>query len=218
MTTENLKSFAEQLRRPHGILGVQVGEKMNEGNRLMNLETINQLEAKSDDHILEIGMGNGFFVRNIVKDKAIKYSGCDFSEAMVSESIMRNRQLVKNGVAQFILANANSLPYASERFEKVLTVNTIYFWDNIKIILSEVKRVLKNNGILIISLRPQSIMDNLPITKHGFLTFSKAAIIELLTENGFKIIDVIEKEDDDHIFAGKRFKNGFFIVKASKPG
>jgi hypothetical protein len=36
---------------------------MNKGNRLMNLETISQLGIVDNDKILEIGMGNGFFVK-----------------------------------------------------------------------------------------------------------------------------------------------------------
>ena len=65
MVERKIESLARQLRNPKGILGKKVGEKMNAGNRQMNLETINQLELNPNDRILEIGMVNGFFVRNI---------------------------------------------------------------------------------------------------------------------------------------------------------
>ena len=40
MNEEALKSIAAQLRQPHGEYAIQVGEKMNEGNLHINLNTI----------------------------------------------------------------------------------------------------------------------------------------------------------------------------------
>ena len=73
------KTLAEQLRQPEGSLGIKVGENMNKGNRLMNLETIRQLEIAENDNILEIGMGNGYFVKDIITAATnVTYTGCDF--------------------------------------------------------------------------------------------------------------------------------------------
>ena len=74
------KTLAEQLRLPDGSLGIKVGENMNKGNRLMNLESIRQLNVTDNDNILEIGMGNGFFVKDILSlADNVHYTGCDFS-------------------------------------------------------------------------------------------------------------------------------------------
>ncbi len=217
MSQKRFKSIAEQLRMPLGAFGKEVGEMMNKGNKLMNLAAIEQLELTANDNILEIGMGNGFFARNILEvDKTIHYSGCDYSDEMVEESIRMNKDFVKNGQASFTSANVSDLPYRNEFFNKVFTINTIYFWDEMKTALFEIKRVLKKNGQLIISLRPKSVTDKLPVTRYGFTTFSKEDCIELLTKNGFEIENVIEKEDHDMEFFGEKYENAFMVIKSIK--
>lgn len=66
MDEETLKAIADQLRQPTGEYAIQVGEKMNEGNLHINLNTFEVLNLVAGDNILEIGMGNGFFVKNIL--------------------------------------------------------------------------------------------------------------------------------------------------------
>ena len=81
MDFKDFEAIASQLRKPHGDQGAEVGKMMNKGNRLMNLAAIEQLNVEPKDNILEIGMGNGIFVRDILeKDSSILYTGCDFSE------------------------------------------------------------------------------------------------------------------------------------------
>jgi ubiquinone/menaquinone biosynthesis C-methylase UbiE len=211
------KAIAEQLRKPDGELGRETGVMMNKGNWLMNLSAIEQLGVSPKDNILEIGMGNGFFVKHILTaDQTIRYTGCDFSEVMVDEAINNNLDFVIKGQAKFTKANANNLPYKNEYFNKVVTVNTIYFWDDAERVLSEIKRVLKPNGLLVISLRPKYVMDILPVTKYGFATFSKSDTMELLTRNAFEIVNVTECGDNDIELQGEKFRNAFLVVKAFK--
>src|SRR5690349_11633365 len=91
------KTLACQLRHPEGELGIKVGENMNKGNRLMNVETIRQLQVADNDNILEIGMGNGFFVKDILgAAENVRYSGCDFSETMIKEASVLNKEFFEN--------------------------------------------------------------------------------------------------------------------------
>ena len=83
-TIEDAKALAAQLRQPEGEMGQKVGNLMNDGNRPMNLQTLAALDAKKGEHILEIGMGNGAFVKNILSiDPTLRYTGIDFSPLMV---------------------------------------------------------------------------------------------------------------------------------------
>ena len=209
----DIKALAEQLRLPNGELGIKVGENMNKGNRLMNLETISQLGLNDNDNVLEIGMGNGFFVKDILAaGKNVKYSGCDFSETMVKEALVLNGSFASN--AQFILSNADELPFKDGSFDKVFTVNTIYFWENAQRTLAEIRRVLKGDGILIVTMRPKTIMDKLPVVKYGFTTFSTEDAVTLLEENKFEIISATESPDTDITINEQTFKNSFVIIKA----
>jgi len=217
ITEKQFKILAAQMWHPRGIMGTMVATHMNKGNLRMNLETIAQIQPKPDDNILEIGMGNGYYVKNILsQSKLTKYFGIDISNTMVNESILLNERLVRNNQALFIQANASNLPFIDEYFDTVFTVNTIYFWNDIQIVLSEVRRVLKTNGTFVLSLRPRSIMGSLPMTKYGFRSFSNENIIESLESNGFTPIKVTEKKDAAITFNDQTFENAFFIVKAKK--
>lgn len=212
-----LKVIAGQLRQPTGEYAVQVGEKMNEGNLHINLNTFEALNLSSGDKILEIGMGNGFFVKNILSaDSSIKYTGCDFSEIMVAEARRQNENFIASGQAQFYNADANELPFETSIFDKVFSINTLYFWDNPQIVLAEIWRVLKPKGQITISVRPKSIMEHYPFVKYGFKTFTRKDLTELISKNNFKVVDILEKDEPEIEINGELTKTATLLVTAKK--
>ena len=207
------KTLAEQLRLPEGSLGIKVGENMNKGNRLMNLESIRQLDVTGNDNILEIGMGNGFFVRDILSSAHnVHYTGCDFSPTMVKEATALNQVYGSN--AKFVLTAAENLPFGDAVFDKAFTVNTIYFWENPATTLAEIKRVLKPGGVLVVTLRPKYVMDKLPVVAYGFTTYSKERAVQLLADNKFEIVSATESEDIDIKMEDQLIANAFLVIKA----
>ncbi|UEG48540.1 class I SAM-dependent methyltransferase [Ferruginibacter lapsinanis] len=208
---------AAQLRKPTGENGIATAEWMNQGNRQMNLDTIKVLQATEGDTILEIGMGNGFFVTDILSQhNSITYTGCDFSELMITESEKINEAWIAKGLAKFFLADVASLPFANNTFNKIFTVNTIYFWDNAIAVLHEIKRVLTTGGICIIALRPKHQAEKYEFTKYGFTLYSKEDLTELLTANGFNVIKTIENKEPDLEVNGEIFPMENLIVAAKK--
>lgn len=214
---ELFKSLARQLRHPDGTMGKEVAEKMNKGNRLMNLETINQLKVADGDRVLEIGMGNGYFVSDILSlARGVTYHGCDTSADMVQEAIKLNDESVKVGQAAFITGDAHQLPYPDNHFQKIFTVNTLYFWEDPAKVFTELKRTLANNGFVIIGIRPKSVMQQMPVAKYGFSLFSKDDAVELLEQNRFKVVNVVEKEDEEVKFQELVIKNAYIVITAIK--
>lgn len=217
MDNETLKAIARQLKQPSGEYAIQIGEKMNEGNLELNLNTIEALNPLPNDNILEIGMGNGFFVKDIISHaSSIRYAGCDFSEIMVTEANKRNEAFVKSGYVQFFVAHAESLPFENETFTKVFTANTIYFWEDQSKTLSEIWRVLKPKGQLLISIRPKSVMEHYPFTRYGFTMFTKEELTGVLTANNFKVTGSVEKEEPDQEVSGITIKVKTLIVCGEK--
>jgi ubiquinone/menaquinone biosynthesis C-methylase UbiE len=217
MHEEALKELARQLRQPHGENATEVGERMNKGNELMNLSAIKMLEAQAGDVILEIGMGNGFFVKDILNlAPAIHYIGCDFSEEMVKEAISANKEFINNHQAKFFLASADALPFESPTFNKVFTVNTLYFWDNPPLVLNEIKRVLKPEGQLLIAFRPRWAMEQYAFTQYGFTMYSQEALSSLLADNGFKVIKTFEEQEPEQEINGQTITPAFAVVCAEK--
>ncbi len=193
VTTADFKKIAAQLRKPEGTDGVKVAEKMNIGNKSMNLHTIAVLDPQPNESILEIGMGNGFFVKNIIAAGSnINYVGCDYSIEMVQLASEINKNFIAIGLAKFIEGNIQELPFESASFDKIMTVNTFYFWDDYIKVLQELKRVLKKEGKLIIAVRPKHNLEKFPVTKYGFSIQSNDEIIKLLRSNGFENIEKTE--------------------------
>ena len=217
LNEDKLKIIAKQLRKPEGDVAIQVGEKMNESNRLINLSTIEALGLNPTDRILEIGMGNGFFVKDIFAlHDTIHYSGCDYSEIMVDQAVKNNEQLIKAGKAEFYVAGAGQLPFENEVFDKVFSVNTIYFWESPEKELAEIGRVLKPEGQLVISLRPKSSMEKYPFVKEGFNMFTTSDLSYLLSENHFKVTDCLEKAEPEQEIGGEKMTVEILIVVAEK--
>lgn len=217
MDEDTLKAIAGQLRKPTGEYAIQVGEKMNESNFNINLNTIEALKPETGDNILEIGMGNAFFVKYILlADNTIKYTGCDFSEAMVEEAGKHNEKFIKKGQVQFHIANADKLPFRDETFDKVFSVNTIYFWDDLQLVFSEIRRVLKPKGQIIISVRPRSVMEHYPFVKYGFAMFTKDDLTNLLSKNNFKVLETLEKDEPEQEINGEKMPVKTLLICAEK--
>jgi ubiquinone/menaquinone biosynthesis C-methylase UbiE len=211
-----LKTMAAQLRKPEGEEGIKTGESMNKGNRFINLDTIRIVDPSPRDIILEVGMGNGMFVKNILEEhESINYTGFDYSELMVREATRLNAAWVEKGNAKFVLGNVSQLPFAAGSFNKIFTINTIYFWEDNAKVLKELRRVLKPNGKLIIAIRPRHQMENYPFTKYGFTMYSRPELEEVLIQNRFSILKVHEIREPDFEFNGTVMSMESIIVEAT---
>lgn len=211
-----LKEIAAQLRKPSGDFGREVGAKMNESNLAMNLKTIEKLEISEDDQVLEIGMGNGFFVKEILsKHISVNYVGCDYSSDMVKESRTNNARFVNENRASFYRATAENLPIDDRTIDKLFTVNTLYFWEDKTLILSELKRVLKKNGVFIIAIRPDTCMHQYPSTQYNFEYFSSIQVEHLLSEHGFEVLLNETFEEPEVEILEKKIIPEYCIIKAT---
>ena len=215
MEEEKLIRIASQLRKPEGEDGIKTGESMNQGNKFMNLQTIDIVNPSANDRILEVGMGNGWFVREILERlPTIHYTGFDYSPLMVQEAKRINAEWIERQRAEFVLGDVSSLPFPDHSFNKIFTVNTIYFWKNNAGVLKEFRRILKTGGLLIIAIRPKHQMKNYPFTKYGFTMYSNPELKEMLIANGFGVRKFQENYEPDYEFNGSVIKMENLIVEA----
>jgi len=207
MEEDFVKSVAAQLREPEGELGQQVAEKMNESNAQMNREAIRLLDLQNADRVLEIGMANGNFIPELFNTyPTIQYTGVDASPSMVADAMLRNEQLMRVDKVKFLRAVAKDLPFPDESFNKIFTLNCIYFWDNPSEELSSIYRVLKPGGIFLVGIRPRHQMEKLPFSKYGFCLYSEAEITTLLEENNFHVLDTVSHEESSFDLTGEKIE------------
>ncbi len=214
-----LKGVARQLRQPDGEAGRDLGHKMNVGNQYVNQQTLASLQVQPQDRILEIGMGNGFFVPQLLAvDSSVRYVGCDFSPTMVEEAFRLNQAWVTTGQARFLLASADELPFEPNTFNKCFTVNTVYFWTHPARTLAELRRVLTPGGQLLVAARPRRVMERLPFVQYGFTLYSAPELVNLLEANGFSVAEVIEQAEPEQTIASVSVPMETLIVKAEASG
>lgn len=217
MDEMQLQLIAQQLRKPEGDDGLKTGEMMNQGNRLINQLTLEKLAVSEGDAILELGMGNGFFVKDIVSvHPSVQYTGCDYSQTMIAAAEDMNRERIEKGQATFRHATADKLPFADSSFNKVMGVNIIYFWPDPSVELAEIKRVLHPGGKLIIGIRPKHAMISMPFTKYGFTMYSKEELVDLLEANSFSVTDVLEQQEPAFEMGGNTIRPESLVVTAVK--
>jgi ubiquinone/menaquinone biosynthesis C-methylase UbiE len=83
------------------------------------------------------------------------------------------------------LADAAALPFPDASFERVLCVNTIYFWPDPARALREIHRVLKPGGRLVLGYGSKAFLRLNPLTWFGFRVYSDGKTRRLLEEAGF---------------------------------
>ena len=73
--------------------------------------------------------------------------GIDLSPAMIAQA---ERHIDAHSNVEFRLADAESIPYSAERFEAVICTNSFHHYSDPLRALSEMRRVLKPKGTLIL--------------------------------------------------------------------
>lgn len=193
---------AKQLRHPEGEGGVQIGVQMNKSNRLLYEMTLDFLSLHEGDHLLEIGMGNGHFVKDLFEEEpSIHYTGVDLSDVMVAEATGGNEALIADGKVAFHCAAAENMPVAADHYNKVFGVNVLYFWDQPAVTLKEIHRVLRLGGDLVLAFRSRATMELLPFVDHGFTLYDIDAAKNLLEQNGFTVTDIITSVEPEKLAA-----------------
>ncbi len=142
-----------QYRSPHGMIGWLAGERMVRQHGPETAWTLNLLEIEPTDAVLEVGFGAGQGIK-LATEKASegRVMGIDLSEMMVRVATRRNAQAVKAGRVALAQGTMTALPFEDQSFDKVMTIHTFYFWSEPARALSELYRVLKPGGRLIITL------------------------------------------------------------------
>ncbi|MFC6099696.1 class I SAM-dependent methyltransferase [Olivibacter domesticus] len=214
--TPDFEKIAAQLARPSGAEGIDVGNRMNESNGEMTLHAIDLLNINNGDRVLELGPGNAKFASYVLeKAKDVRYFGGDISALMIDEAKKNNQSYCEAGMASFHLLDGFSLPFESQFFHKILTVNTLYFWGNPTQQLEELYRVLKPAGALCIAIRSRGFMETLPFTKYGFTLYSPEEGVALFEQSPFQDISYTVISTKGETFTGEPVvkEDVFFILR-----
>jgi ubiquinone/menaquinone biosynthesis C-methylase UbiE len=195
------KFLSSQLRQPSGLFGkIIMGDFLNEHNQKMNHFAIERLDIQPTDKVLDIGFGGGITIEQMLKiiDNGKVY-GVDFSEVMVERAKQKFKDSIEAGKISIEFADVQKLPFDLNMFDKICTVNTIYFWEDPLVGLREIRRVLKNGGRLVVGMRSAEKMKDFPVTQYNFRLYAPEAVKDLLIGAGFSSISIEHRDRDKRL-------------------
>jgi len=192
--------MAAQMRKPSGWFGsVLLRRLLNRMNMAVVESTLSRIELEPHHHVLEIGFGGGAALGLVSKHLTTGVvTGVDFSPEMVREAERHFRHEIANGRLRVQLGDIAALPFASATFDRVFTINTIYFWPNTLQSLGEIRRVLKPGGLAVIALRSRENMERVSFTQHGFRLFSPPEVPPIIQQAGFTIVKLTHEKQGTH--------------------
>jgi SAM-dependent methyltransferase len=151
-------AIVQQFGKPSGLLGVLVGliMRVRPSNRLRGVRTLELLNIRPEDRVLEVGFGPGLAVaRAAERATAGKVVGIDHSPLMLRQARRRNAKAIRAGRVELLLGSADALPRFEERFDKILAVNVYMFWDEPASVLTSLRSLMRPGGVIALTLQPR---------------------------------------------------------------
>jgi ubiquinone/menaquinone biosynthesis C-methylase UbiE len=148
------RRIVSQFGKPRGILGGLVGLVMakRSSNRERNRRTVELLQLRDTDRVLEVGFGPGLAIemaaRLASKGKVV---GVDRSEMMLRQASRRNAEAIAAGRVELHLASAEALPAFAESFDKVMASNVLLFIEDPVATLRQWLGVIRPGGCIAIT-------------------------------------------------------------------
>jgi ubiquinone/menaquinone biosynthesis C-methylase UbiE len=187
-----LRTLGRQARKPSGWWGRMVyGHMAAYGHRPLTRWAMSFMDVQPTDRVLDIGCGSGTATQLIAQTASEgSVAGVDYSQDMVQQALKRNAAAVRLRRVEIQRGNVSALPYDDESFDKVIAVETFYFWPDPVPNLQEVRRVIRPGGLLALAMEgsreaPNPQRHAALAARMGFSLYSGAEMEEMLAAAGF---------------------------------
>lgn len=214
------------------------GEKMERHHLDITLKTLRLMDLRPGQRVLDLGCGAGWATRLLARAVALDSGdgeanvvGLDVSDEMIRLARETSRGL--NNVS-YVVASATQIPEKDSVFDRILSVESFYYYPDQGLALDEVFRVMAPGGRLFILINLYTDneyslqwVDKLKVPVH---VRSAAEYTEMLRQHGFENTESRQIPDDtptpddyktksfrslDDLRAFKQF--GALLLIASKP-
>jgi len=213
------------------------GPKMENHHLDITAKTIRRMELRPGERVLDLGCGSGWATRLLARlvgegpDGFGQVVGLDVSDEMIREARAASKDFDN---VLYVWGSAQQIPWEENFFDKVLSVESFYYYADQDRALMELFRVMAPRGRLFILINlykdnqySLQWVDKLKVPVH---VRSAAEYVELLTKHAFENVEAIRVPDDtptrddyktksfhslDDLKAFKR--EGALLLMASKP-
>ena len=149
----------------------------------------NKLDKMNQGNLLDLGCGNGNVLAHLAYTN-LKLYGVDLAENMVKEA--QNRL---GDRAQIVVSDAENIAFEDSKFDVLCCNASFHHYTNPGRALSEMRRVMKKGGSLLIGeIYAPGIMNFfinlfLPLTKSGdYHIYTKNQLVSLLKKHNFDFV------------------------------
>lgn len=164
-----LRTLSTQLGNPSGLLGGLVARQLNKHNRgpiSAAVETLGPLDGAT---VADIGFGGGVGLTLLLEASATaRVHGVEPSASMIARADRTFRDEVTSGRLALHLATMDSLPFEDGLLDGWISLNTVYFINDLGPSLVELARVLSVDGVGVIGAADPEWMRDQPFAQQGF--------------------------------------------------
>lgn len=184
-----MSGLATQLGRPSGLRGRLVGVLLNRANRGTVSQAIGALSLSSGAVVADVGFGGGVGLNLLITEvgKSGQVHGVELSQTMLAQAARRFRREIDDGRLHLHGTSMTELPLADDSLDGVITINTIYFVPELESAFTELARVLKSSGRVVIGLGDPTAMAKMPYTAQGFILRPVPEVIDALRAAGLTV-------------------------------
>ena len=193
--------------KPQGEDGATMLKRMNESHSPVTCWALEHWQIAPEEELLDIGCGGGATLKRMGEKITTGHlTGIDYSPVSVETSLKTNRQDVESGKMKVLEGSVEALPFADDGFDKIITVESFYFWPDPAENLKEVYRVLKEQGTFLLVADiyqkedlPEQVREN--IQRFHLFNPTPEEFRELLENAGFEEVRIHLKDGEDWICA-----------------
>ena len=178
------------------------GEKMESHHLDITQKTLRRMDLAAGQRILDLGCGAGWATRLLAQavtddSKSSQIVGLDVSDEMIR--LARETSLGFNNI-EYVCGSASQISWQGGFFDRVLSIESFYYYPDQELALRELYRVMAPGGRLFILINlytdnPYSLqwVDKLKVPVH---VRSAAEYVEMLKQQGFQSVDWRQIPDD----------------------
>lgn len=113
--------------------------------------TTRALALQDHGEAVDLGCGPGYLVQEMAQRAPnLHVTGVDLSTEMLKDAQAYAREAGMEGRVDFRLGDAQSIPFADESLDLVVSTLSLHHWSSPPAVLSEIQRVLKPGGAFMI--------------------------------------------------------------------
>lgn len=178
------------------------GEKMEHHHLDIAEKTIRLMDLRPGERVLDLGCGAGWATRLLARRVADPEGSGKAVGLDVSDEMVRRAQAVpaEFGNAFYVCGSAQKIPEGDSFFDKVLSVESFYYYPDQERVLRELFRVMASRGrmFILINLYKDNHyslqwVDKLRVPVH---VRSEAEYIALIRKHGFEQVEARRIPDD----------------------